>query len=74
MGPLPVEALDERVEACLLLQDVRRGRLGGFLLQREMHALVATVILRVSGFAPLDLNTQAEPPNRQLAEAVDRMR
>jgi hypothetical protein len=58
MRPLLIVLLDERVEARLLLQDVRRGRLGRFLFQRQMHPLVATVILRVSGFAPLDLNPQ----------------
>ena len=38
--------VDEGVEARLLLQDVRRGRLGRFLLQREMHPLVPAVLLR----------------------------
>ena len=46
MRPLPVELLDEGIEARLLLQDVGRGRLGGFLLQGQMHALVPPVLLR----------------------------
>jgi hypothetical protein len=36
MRPLLVEALDERVEARLLLQDVRRGRFGRFLASMEL--------------------------------------
>jgi hypothetical protein len=32
----------EVVEAFLLLQEVERGRLGGFLLEREMNAFVTT--------------------------------
>ena len=46
MRPLLVVALDEAIEARLLLQHVGGGGLGGFLLQRQMHALVAAVLLR----------------------------
>ena len=45
MRPLVVEALDEGIEAGLLLQDIGGGRLGRFGLQRQMHALVAAVLL-----------------------------
>jgi hypothetical protein len=39
----------------LLLQKILRRRLGGFLLQRQMHSLMAPVLL---GLARLDaLNT-----------------
>jgi len=74
MRPLLVVALDEGVEAGLLLQHVGRGWLGGFLLQGEMHPLVAAVLLRLPGVDALDLNPQPEPPDRELAEPVDRMR
>jgi hypothetical protein len=40
-----VEALDKGIEAHLLLQDVRSGGLGRFLLQRQVHAFVPTVLL-----------------------------
>ena len=36
MGPFVVEALEEIIEACLLLQEVGRGGLGRFGLQRQM--------------------------------------
>src|SRR4030088_2027663 len=44
--PLGVEFLDKVVEAGLLLQAVYSGRSGCFFLQREMHALVAGVLVR----------------------------
>ena len=47
------------IEPRLLLEDIGRGRLGGFGLQREMHALVAAVLLGMPGLDALDLN--AEP-------------
>ena len=73
MGPLLAVPPDKGVEARLLLQDVRRGRLGRFLFERQLHPLVATVLLGMAGFDPLDLNPQAEPPDRQLAHAVQRV-
>ena len=39
-----------------------------------MHPLVPAVLLGMAGLDALDLNAQAEPPHRQLAEAVERMR
>ena len=59
MRPLLVVLRDERVEPRLLLEHIRRRRLGGFVLQREVHALVPAVLLRLAGLNPLDLN--AEP-------------
>ncbi len=41
MRALRVVNLDEVVEAFLLLEEVERGGLDGFLFEREMHALVA---------------------------------
>jgi len=46
---LAVVALHEVVEAGLLLQHVAHGWFGGFLLQRQVNALVATVLGRVTG-------------------------
>ena len=40
--PLVVEAFDEVIELGLLLQEVAGGRLVGFELQSQMHALVET--------------------------------
>ena len=74
MRPVLVVARDEVVEPGLLLQHVGGGRLRRFLLQREMHALVPPVLLRVPRLDPFDLNPEAQPPHRQLAEPVERMR
>jgi hypothetical protein len=35
----------EAIEARLLLEQIRCGRVGGLLFQGEMHALVAAVLL-----------------------------
>src|ERR1700674_813432 len=52
--PVMVEALDEVIELPLLLEEVLRRRLGGFLLEGQMHPFVAAVLLRVAGFDGLD--------------------
>lgn len=54
MRTLGVELAQEIIEAALLLQAVDAGGGGGFLLQRQVHALVATVLLRAAGFDALD--------------------
>lgn len=63
-----VVALHERIESSLLLKKVFGGRFGSLLLQREVHALVPTVLLGVPGFDALDANAEAEPPDRELAQ------
>jgi len=62
------------IEAGLLLQHVRRGRFGRFFFQRKMHPLMATVLLRVAGLDAFNLDAQAEPPHREFAQAVERVR
>ena len=59
MRPLMVVALDEGIEARLLVQKVGRGRLGGFGLQRQMHPLVAAVLLGMPGLDALDVDPEA---------------
>ena|SRR5216684_7516869 len=73
MWSLIVVAVDEVIELGLLLQEVAAGRLGGLQLQGQMHAFVAAVLLRVAGLDALDLDTESEPPDRELAEAVERV-
>jgi hypothetical protein len=63
MWPLVVILFDESVEARLLLQDVRRGRLGGLRLQRQMHPLMPAILLRMAGLDALDLDPETEPPD-----------
>lgn len=74
MGPLAIERVDERIEARLLQEHIRRGGLDRFVLQRQVHPLVPAVLLRMARFDPLDLNPQPQPPDGQFAEAVERVR
>jgi hypothetical protein len=43
---LVVEDIHKFIKAGLLLQKVRKRRLGGFFLQSEMHAFMTAVLLR----------------------------
>ena len=47
------------IEPSLLVQEVLGGRLGGFILQRQMHALMATVLLRMSGLDALEVDPKS---------------
>ena len=69
MRPLAVIALDEGVEARLLLQDVGRGRFGRLLLERQVHAFVAAVLLRATWLDAFDVDAEPEPPHRELGQA-----
>jgi hypothetical protein len=62
VGSLLVKDRDELIEATLLLQGVLGSRLGGFLLEREVHALVAAVLLRMAGLYALEVDVEAQPP------------
>jgi len=64
--PFGVELPNEGIEALLLLQAVEARRPGCFLLEGEVHALVATVLLRVAGFDALDGDAEPKPPDREL--------
>ena len=43
----------------LLLEHVGHRRFGRFALQREVHALMASVLLRVARLDPFDLDAEA---------------
>ena len=43
---LVVKFMNEGVELCLLLKEVRTGRPGSLHLQGSMHALMAAILLR----------------------------
>ena len=73
MGPVMVELLHEGIEPGLLLQHVGGGRFGRLALQRQMHAFVPTVLLRVAGPNAFDLDAEPQPPHGEPAEAVQRV-
>jgi hypothetical protein len=58
--PILVVAINEGIEAGLLLQDVGRGRLGRLILQREMHPFEPPVLLRPAGRDPLEMKVHSE--------------
>src|SRR5204863_4847801 len=66
--PFGIEFLNKVVEAGLLLQTVYSGRSGCFFLQRQMHALVAAVLLWVARLDALDVDAEPRPPSRRFGE------
>lgn len=72
MGALPVELVDEIVEARLLLQDVGGGGSRGRRFERQMHALVSPVLLGMARGDPFESNAQPQPPHGQCAQPVER--
>src|SRR5258707_5767024 len=66
--PFGIAFLNKVVEAGLLLQTVHSGRSGCFLLQRQMHALVAGVLLWVARLDALDGDAEPPPPHREFGE------
>ena len=71
MGPFGIELGDEVVEAGLLLEAVHAWRTGCFFLESEVHALVASVLLRVAWLDALDGDAEAEPPDREPGEVEE---
>jgi hypothetical protein len=71
--PVRVVAREEVIESGLLLQDVRGCRLRGFALQREVHAFMPPILLRMPGCDPFDLDPESQPPDGQLAQPVEGM-
>src|SRR5205814_4262207 len=56
------------------LKAVHAWRAGGLLFERQVHALVTTVLLRVTGPDALDGDAQTQPPDRQFGEVEQRVR
>ena len=74
MRSLLVVASGEGIETGLLLQRGGRRGLGGLFLQGEMHPFVAAILLGMPRCDPLDLNTESQPPDREFAQAIQRVR
>jgi hypothetical protein len=68
VGSFDIELVQEGIEAGLLLQAVHTWRARGFLLQSEVHAFMAAVLLWLSGLDAFDSDAEAEPPDRELGE------
>src|SRR4029077_5423118 len=68
VGTLGVELGDEGIELGLLLEAVHAWGPGGFLLERQMHALMASVLLGPAWLDALDLDAEPEPPDGQPAQ------
>src|SRR5262249_56096940 len=62
------------VEAALLRAPVGSHRRHGFLLQRQMHTFMPSVLLRMRRLDALVHDAQFYPPHRQPGEAADRTR
>src|SRR3546814_6404710 len=71
VGAFAVELADKIIETGLLLQDVGAGRAGRLLLQRQVHALVAAVLLRLAWFDAFALNAEPEPPDLELRQVLE---
>ena len=71
MRPLIVELVDEVIEPLLLLEEVKTRRLGRLFLEGQVHAFVPAVLLRMAWLDALKVDTQAQPPDRQLAETEE---
>ncbi len=66
--PFAIELLPEVIESFLLLQGVHAGWPCRFLLEGEVHALVAAILLRVAWLDALDGDSEAQPPDCELAQ------
>jgi hypothetical protein len=70
MGALGVVTFQELIELGLLLKDILARRFRGFLLKREMHAFVSSVLLGMTGLDAFDLDSEAQPPDGKLAQVI----
>ncbi len=71
VGAFGIELAHEGIELGLLLQAVHCWWPSGLLLQGQVHALMAAVLLRTAGLDALDGDAEAQPPDRQAGEIVE---
>ena len=72
--PVVVVTLDKCIEPALLLQVAVAGRLGRFLLEGQMHPLMATVPLGMARLDAFDRDTEPQPPDREPAQTEQGVR
>src|SRR5204862_5677001 len=60
-----VEVPTEAIKAGLLLASAAGRRPRSLRLERAVHALMATILLRRAGLNPLELHTKLDPVHRQ---------
>src|SRR5258708_14067700 len=68
--PLVVEFLEKIIEFALLLQTVHACGTSGFVFESEMHALMPTVLLRITGLYAFDVDAQRQPPDGEFREGA----
>jgi hypothetical protein len=70
---LVIVNLAEVLEALLLLNQVEARWLRGFLLECQVHAFVAPILLRTAGLDAFDADAEAQPVDGQSAESKERI-
>ena len=68
--PGVVEATAKGIEALLLQCEIRRRWLAAVLLEGEMHALMASVLLWVAWLDALGLDAELEPPDGETGQSA----
>src|SRR6185312_16460668 len=63
-----VKLLEEGIELGLLLKQVGAGWASGFFFERQVHALMPAVLLRMTRPDAFDADAQAKPPHREARE------
>jgi hypothetical protein len=63
--PLVIELLQEGVELRPLLQEVGSRGPGCVLFERQVHALMAAILVRVAGANAFDGDAQSQSPDRE---------
>src|SRR5882757_1659045 len=73
MSPFVVELFEKIIEFALLLQAVPTRGARGLRFEREVHAFMAAILLRMTGLDAFDGDAQAQPPDRELGEVEQRV-
>ena len=64
MRAIVIELVSEEIETPLLSSGIVCWGLGGFVLERFVHALMPAILLRLTGFDEFGAHTELDPPNR----------